>query len=195
MDTDSQAAATAAGKRVLTQDEFDRLLAWLDPDRERAGKRYEEIRRKLIKFFACRGCPEGEDLTDETINRVARNVIEIAENWSGDHILYFYKVAHYVQLEYRRKKPPPALPPPARPSDEVEREHACLEQCMQHLNVSSRKLVLEYYQKQKRAKIAHRERLAQQLGITLNALRIRACRIRENLYLCVQGCLAQQTAD
>ena len=194
MSTDSQTAARA-GKRVLTQDEFDRLLAWLDPDREQAGRRYEEIRRKLIRLFACRGCPEGEDLADETINRVARKVIEIAENWSGDQALYFYAVAHKVHLEYLRKKPTPVLPPPPRPSEEVEREHACLEQCMQHLPAGNRELVLQYYQKQKKAKIEHRESLAQQLGITLNALRIRACRIRETLFLCVQDCLAQQAAD
>ena len=30
---------------VLTQDAFDVLLARLDPDAERAGRRYEEIRQ------------------------------------------------------------------------------------------------------------------------------------------------------
>src|SRR5947209_6617862 len=39
-------------------DSFDRLLAWLNPDREQAGQRYEEIRRRLIKIFARRGCSE-----------------------------------------------------------------------------------------------------------------------------------------
>ncbi|HEY7785163.1 MAG TPA: hypothetical protein VIB00_10575, partial [Pyrinomonadaceae bacterium] len=56
---------------VLTQESFDALLHWLDPQRDRAGLRYEEIRRSLIKIFACRGCAEPEDLADETINRVS----------------------------------------------------------------------------------------------------------------------------
>ena len=55
---------------ALSQEAFDRLLAWLDPDRDRAGERYEEIRRKLIGIFLRRGCSTAEDLTDEAINRV-----------------------------------------------------------------------------------------------------------------------------
>jgi len=34
---------------VLTQEAFDRLLGWLDPDRESAGEKYEAIRLRLIK--------------------------------------------------------------------------------------------------------------------------------------------------
>jgi hypothetical protein len=40
---------------VLTQELFDPLLDWLDPDRERAGHKYETIRLKLIKIFTSRG--------------------------------------------------------------------------------------------------------------------------------------------
>ena len=42
----------------LTQEAFDALLAWLDPEREAAGRKYEEIRLRLIKLFTCRGCSE-----------------------------------------------------------------------------------------------------------------------------------------
>ena len=45
----------------ITQDAFDKFLAWLDSDRDRAGARYEDIRRKLIRIFTCRGCQAGED--------------------------------------------------------------------------------------------------------------------------------------
>ena len=55
---------------VLTQEDFDRLLRWLDANLEAAGKEYEAIRQRLIKIFARRGCSEAEDLADETINRV-----------------------------------------------------------------------------------------------------------------------------
>jgi hypothetical protein len=41
---------------VLTQDAFDKLLNWLDSDRERAGQKYETIRLRLIKIFTCRRC-------------------------------------------------------------------------------------------------------------------------------------------
>ncbi len=178
----------------LTQEYFDALLLWLDPNREQAGQKYEKIRLRLIKIFTCRGCFEPEDLADETINRVAKRLKDIADEFEGDSSLYFYGVASKVYLEYVRKKPAPSPPPPRRDSDEVEREYRCLERCMERLTSDNRQLVLQYYQEEKRAKIDHRKRLAESLGIALNALRIRAHRIRLTLLECVQQCLQEQQA-
>lgn len=205
MCTDSQTRAADGGKWVLDQTAFDRLLDWLDPERERAGQRYEDIRLKLIKIFTCRGCRESEDLADETINRVARKLAEIADTYTGDQALYFYGVAHKVYLEHLRKRPAPAAAAvaPIRPDewgreeeegDQREREYECLDRCMHALAPHSRDLVLQYYREEKREKIEHRKRLAARLGIGVNALRIRACRIRESLYRCVQACLGEEAA-
>src|SRR6478672_10875246 len=79
---------------VLTQESFDALLDWLDPHREQAGQKYEDIRRRLIKLFVCRGCPEPEDLADETINRVIKKLKEIESGFTGDKARYFYGVAN-----------------------------------------------------------------------------------------------------
>ena len=178
---------------VLTQDAFDALLTWLAPEREHAAKRYEEIRRRLIKFFACRSYAAAEDLTDETINRVARKVQEeLGRTYVGDTAPYFYGVAHNVYLEHVRKKPAPLPMPPPRPTEEVEREHACLEQCLERLPKRSSELIREFYQEEKQAKIEHRKMLAERLGITPNALRIQAHRIRLTLLECVRQCLGQQ---
>jgi RNA polymerase sigma factor (sigma-70 family) len=175
---------------VLTREAFDALLTWLDPDPERAAKRYEEIRRRLNRFFTCRKCVAPEDLTDETMNRVARRMQE-GLTYVGETAPYFYGVAHNVYLEYVRKKPPVPPPPPPRPTEEVEREHACLEQCLEHLQPRSRELIREFYQEEKRAKIEHRKQLASRLGMTPNALRIQAHRIRIVLLECVQQCLGR----
>ena len=61
---------------ILKQEEFDRLLCWLDPDPERAGLTYEKIRWRLVAILASRGCTSPEELADETIDRVARRVVE-----------------------------------------------------------------------------------------------------------------------
>lgn len=186
---------------VVTQQAFDSLLNWLDADRESAGTKYEKIRVRLIKIFTCRGCGEADDLADETINRVTVKLGEIAANYSGDPALYFYGVAQKVHLEYLRKRPlvqesletgrepggQTTWPPEA--ADEVEHEYACLEQCMDRLPPENRRLVLEYYHEEKRAKIDHRKQLADQLGIAVNALRIRAHRLRAQLQQCLQSCL------
>jgi DNA-directed RNA polymerase specialized sigma24 family protein len=76
----------------------------------------------------------------------------------------------------------------------VEQEHACLEECMLALPAEQRRLVLEYYQGDKGVKIKRRRRLARELNIALNALRIRAYRIRATLQLCVEACIARAEA-
>jgi DNA-directed RNA polymerase specialized sigma24 family protein len=182
-------------ERVLTQEVFDRLLSWLSPNREEAGKKYEAVRRRLIKIFACRGCCEAEELTDETINRVALKVEELAEHYVGDPALYFYGVAQKIHMEYLRKKPVPLESPPAYASEEIEPEYECLDHCMETLSAYDRELILQYYQEEKRAKINGRKALARQMGMALNALRIRAHRIRTILQQCVRSCLDQGAVE
>lgn len=188
----------------ITQEAFDGLLGWLDTNREQAAQKYEKIRTRLIKIFTCRGCGNADELADETINRVTAKVVEISPSYSGDPALYFYGVAQKVHLEYLRSRP--RLQDPLEASRErqsnyvidqvgdIEPEYACLERCMDQLPTENRRLVLEYYQEEKQARIDHRRKLAQEFGIAVNALRIRAHRIRLQLQVCVQACLEQSPA-
>jgi DNA-directed RNA polymerase specialized sigma24 family protein len=177
---------------VLSTESFDLLLTWLNPDREQAGLRYEEIRRRLIKIFARHGCWEAEDLADETLRRVELNVCNVAPGWVNDPALYFYAVARNVRREYGRRKRAPVLPPPAPDAEQAEREDACLERCMQRLLTGDeRALVLQYHQGQGREKIERRQGLGQQHGLGTNALRIRIHRLLKRLRPCILECLAQ----
>ena len=168
------------------------MLVWLNPNPDEAGKKYEEIRRHLIKIFTCRGCHCAEELADETINRVARKVQEVAAGYVGDRSLYFYGVARNVHLEYVRTRAVPDPPPPPEPRTESDREYECLERCMEILSAANRELILEYYREDKQAKIDHRIELARRAGIGLNALRIQVCRITATLQKCVIECVAQK---
>jgi len=173
-------------------DSFDRLLAWLNPDREQAGQRYEEIRRRLIKIFARRGCSEAEDLADETLRRVELNVCKVAPDWVNDPALYFYAVARNVRHEYARRTRARGLPPLAPDTEQAEREDVCLERCMQRLLTSDeRSLMLQYHQGRGRSKIEGRQELGRQHGLGPNALRIRVHRLLKRLRPCVFDCLAQ----
>jgi DNA-directed RNA polymerase specialized sigma24 family protein len=165
----------------LTQEKFDGLLEWLDSDRDRAGDRYEYIRRRLIKIFTCRGRHDAEELADETISRVIAKVLTLSKEYVGDPALYFYGVAQKVYLEAVRKRPPAVIPPPVVQSEDIEEEYECLERCMGQLTPANRELVLEYYQNDKKAKIENRKELAHRKGIAQNALRIRAYRIRSEI--------------
>ena len=176
----------------LSQDSFDELLAWLNPDRDKAGKIYEDIRQRLIKIFTYRGSPIAEDLADETINRVAKKVHEIRSTYVGDPSLYFHGVARYVYLEYVKKRPdplPPVLVSEPEESQDSELEYTCLERCISHLTPNNRELVLEYFQDEKRARIDRRKELTERLDISLNALRIRAHRVCASLKKCMRECL------
>lgn len=184
--------------RTITKDKFDELLAWLDPDRSRAGIRYEDIRQSLVRIFLWRGCGDPEGLADETIDRVTRKVHELKLSYVGDPAPYFYSVAKRLILEEQRRvlthAPLDDLnvlsgPPPDDQGADSEREYDCLKSCMQQLSPDNRNLVMSYYLKEKHAKIDHRRELALRLGIEINALRVRMYRLRSTLEACITHCL------
>lgn len=174
---------------VLSPEEFDRLLFWLDPDRELAAITYEKIRWRLIAILAARECPIPEELADETIDRVARRVSDIADHYSGDKILYFFGVANNVHHEYLKKPVAPEVPPPINEQENRETAYDCLEHCLKRLPDDARKFIVDYYSEDKQAKIDLRRRIADELGVSLNTLRLRALRIRGSLQGCIEKCL------
>jgi RNA polymerase sigma factor (sigma-70 family) len=180
---------------ALTQERFDSLLNWLDPDRDIAAEKYEAIRLRLQKIFAARGCSEIEDLADETITRVASKIEQLG-NYSGDPARYFYGVAHHIWQDYRRRRSSETLPLESPPvlSTDVERQLSCVEKCLEQLSPSNREAVLAYYLHEKESRLASRKVLADQLGISQNALRIRFHRIKLKLQDCVHACLERKTA-
>ena len=193
---------SAPSKRdwTLTSEAFDQLLLAFDVDREKAGEKYEIIRRKLTEFFEARGSHTPPDDVDEAMNRVARRICE------GEQIqdlnAYFYGVARLIWLETLRAHDKEHTPlelaptPIAVNAGEVEAQHqqreqrfSCLEQCLSKLSEANRSLIVEYYREEKGLKIETRKRQAAILNTTLNGLRLRASRIRAELTQCVHSCL------
>lgn len=184
-------------KWELTGAAFAKLLARLDADEERAGARYEALRLALVKFFDWQGVALAEDLTDETLNRVARKLDE--GETLHDVPAYCHGVARLVLREYQRSSAQrrvniEEVTPVAAPPEIVEpdQRRACLAGCLGELPMESRQLILRYYQDDKRQKIDARAALAAQLGIPLNALRSRAQRIRDRLEQCVKRCVVKE---
>ena len=185
-------------KWVLTQEAFNRLLASLDADCEQAGQKYERIRLKLIHYFAWRGTTFPEAEADETINRVAQK-IEAGEEIKNLNA-YFYGVARLVLAESLRirekeqeaiKRAPLAEVPYKDDDSDSARRRVCLAHCLRRLPEESRDLIIEYYQDEQGKKIKRRKDLASRLDIPVNALRIRAHRIRTGLEMCVKECLGK----
>lgn len=181
---------------TLTQAAFDKLLARLDDDRERAGEKYEQLRLKLVKFFDYRGSLAPDEHADETLNRVTRKIDEgeAIENLQA----YCYGTARLFFLDVlkERKKVPledaPELFQEAgfdHGEDEADLQFKCFDGCLQKLPAENRELILGYYEDEKRDKIDKRKNLAERFGLELNALRIRTCRIRTKLETCVADCM------
>jgi DNA-directed RNA polymerase specialized sigma24 family protein len=176
----------------LTGDAFACLLARLDPDPQRAGEQYEILRRALIVFFRGRGCEQCEELSDETLDRVARRLGDGAQ--IDDPARFAYGVALRVWQESWRR---PVVRPletvralAAAPVADDGREDECLARCLARLPAQDRSLILGYYAFDKREKIDHRARLARELGLALTGLRTRAHRIRAALESCLRACVA-----
>jgi DNA-directed RNA polymerase specialized sigma24 family protein len=181
----------------VTQEAFDQFLACLELDREQAGLEYEKIRTKLVSFFECRDCRFAEDYADETINRVVRKIGE------GESIreprTYVYGVARMIILEiakeqHKQRAAYDELPhsnPFAEDLEPSDIKIEYLKRCLEALPQESRALITQYYEGERRSKIDNRKKLSEQMSIPLNALRIRAHRLREKLVTCIDKCMQQ----
>ena len=189
---------------TLTESSFTKFLTWLEDGASSEGRAYLAIRRRLVAYFDRKNCLEPDDLADETLNRVARRLEEEGSIESEAPAKYCYIVARYVFLEYLRsarskdvglEENVPHLADNRDNADELaekERKLACLERCCNNLDAPSRDLITRYYYGKERVKIENRRRLAENLGISMNALSIRACRIRDKLEDCVRTCIQRQ---
>src|SRR5688572_487660 len=190
----------------VTPEAFDSLLYSLHPNRDHAGRLYESLRRKLLEFFEARGSHTPDEHADETFDRVMRRIAEgeRIENPAG----YCYGVARFVWKEAsrRRSKEPLELdekvhiPTVVNDADHdleatrelVERRLDCLDKCLNHLADETRDFIVEYYKDDKGVKIDQRKLLAERLNTTLNALRLRASRLRRELAKCTDNCVEKK---
>lgn len=173
---------------------FEALLAALHPDRNEAGRAYERLRRRLIRFFTLHGAAGPDDLADEALDRLARRLHE------GESIRqlpgYLAGIAHLLlreewarlQRDGRNARLGVAAGMPASDDDSA---HEALEACLQTMPAASRELIYRYYSSEARANAQGRKKLADELGVSVNALRNRAFRLRQELEKCVKGRLTE----
>ncbi len=181
---------------------FDRLLAMLGPDRDRAGRRYLEIRANLVRMFEWRGCVAPDEYADEAMNRCARKIGEGAE--IQDLASYAIGVGRMLVMEMNRARARAPLPMgkapepytlPVEPADDSESRMNCLRCCLSRLSPENRELILHYYQGDKGDKIENRKTLSERFGVPQGTLRMRALRLRESLQKCAQDCIACPAAS
>ena len=160
------------------------------------------MRRRLVAYFDRKNCEHPDDLADETLTRVMRRFQEEATLSNTPPARYCYIVARFVFLEHlrlpqRADQDPEWLgripadggsQPLTGEPDRYEQLLNCLDCCLQKLDPRDREMILEYYVGEQRAKIETRRNIAIKLGLTMNAVSIRACRIRDKLETCMKTC-------
>jgi DNA-directed RNA polymerase specialized sigma24 family protein len=189
---------------VFTKFAFERLLEWLDDGIDSRGETYLEMRRRLVSYYERRNRLAADELADETFNRIARTLEKDGAIATTPPARYCYVVAKFVLLEDIRGERRHVRLHEERaahgasvyweahdePDAELvaeEQRLECLECCLETLKPEQRELIVEYYRDGGRQKIERRRGLAKRLGISMNALGIRASRIRGALEACVNA--------
>jgi DNA-directed RNA polymerase specialized sigma24 family protein len=217
----------AISGKTMDSDEFERLLAGLNPDRDRAGEAYEKLRSRLTTFFWHEGCPDAEveRLADRTFDVVARQLNEGLVIRTDLHT-YALGIARRKASEWHKtaKIRPTfsveaALDEPTGlnyadrqgvriqdrqvfgkwDDDPVEKLYrskssGCLEECKKRLPMEQQRIWREYYRCDDGPEIDYKQTVANELGITKDALKLRVHRIRIKLEECVLACVQKSSS-
>jgi DNA-directed RNA polymerase specialized sigma24 family protein len=141
---------------------------------------------RLVRFFEWQGCQTPEDAADTTFDRAIRKIDAGAS--VPDVPRYINGIARLVLKEYRRigyrevsldivDKLPNAAPDTSDDNYQV-----CVERCLRRLPSDGSTMLLEYFSG------GNRDQLASKRGMTLNALRIRISKLKEQLRKCAVPC-------
>src|ERR1051325_8393936 len=158
-------------ERDPTAEEFEKLLKWIDPDRETAAHKLQLIQSRITKIFISRGCVDGETLTDEVTNRVAVRIDKVIQTYPTplQCLLGFIPNVHKEYLREQHEQGNAQAPPAPRPAEVLESEDQCLTECMGTLPARDCDLFSRYFGVDKRIKIPARKTLAEELNLTTNA--------------------------
>jgi len=187
----------------LTEENFNLFLDMLSTNREEAGRKYETLRHKIINYFLMRGMADPEELADKTfdntmhwlakhhlhsnyINNIDKYLLGVARNIAYESLRNSTRTvpvveAHNVQVGLSSEQE----------NDFQESLHNALQKALNDLSESARELIRAYYETGN-PNFEHRRKVADRLGLSINALRIRVHRINEHLRYAIKDYLAQE---
>jgi DNA-directed RNA polymerase specialized sigma24 family protein len=168
------------------QTAFDKLFQLLEPKAQSIEEGFQQCRFKLLKFFAWRRCEDPENLADETVNRLLKNVAAGQEILADKPYSYVYAIASHVFMEYLRAKKKSGVIIDIDDMQEMavpEVVDDCQKQCLEQLSNEKRELLARYYLDDDQ-----RDDIAEEQGLSLNALRLQVHRIKHGLRRCCEDC-------
>jgi hypothetical protein len=172
---------------------FRTLLERLAID-DNVATAYERLRTRLVSFFRLTFPVEAEALADEAIDRLARR---LQDGTPVEHLAgYALGIARLLVLETgaRQRKEDQAARGAMLEAELNEQDSdadaavPALQACLESAGPESAGFILDYYAAEGGAsRIERRRQLAERAGLTLNALRNRALRMRIALEKCVMA--------
>lgn len=169
----------------------------LGEDDSSRGLEYERIRSRLLSFFVWKGCADNDTLADESLMRVGRKLAE-GVTLEQSVATYALGVARFVYLEHvkaqvRSREAAERAPDPTPDEEAADHEMRlrALDDCMGALKDDDATLVQRYYAEPRgQKKIEIRKNLAEERGLSMNALRLRTLKLRKQLAQCVEQKMA-----
>ena len=187
----------------LSTKDFDEFLKTLDAQRDQAAEKYIALRERLERFFDWRDCENSEELTDIVFDRAVKKISEGEKVKNAE--AYCVSIAKFVLLENRRevfKHEELDENSPKQEKESVEEEESgekkdikfrCLDECLTNLPGEKRALLIDYFDTDEKTMIPKRKKVAENIGVNLNTLRIRISRLKTKLEVCVKECCAKKT--
>ena len=177
----------------MRREAFGKLLDLLNPDEETAAIEYRKLHQRLSRFFEWNSVEDPDALADKAIDRLCRrvgedNAVEPVRNPSsfalGIARLLLQEETRRQQRQTEAERYWEIRDPVSSP--EVEEMDKALQHCLAKLPPERRALIEKYYANGETKKARLHQELADNLGLTINALRNRALRARQDLEACMR---------
>jgi DNA-directed RNA polymerase specialized sigma24 family protein len=174
---------------------FKELLNLLNPDEAKAAVEYHNLHQRLTRFFDWNNGQDPMALADEVLDRLAKRAVEpdVKEGVRNTSAFALGIARHLLQEEVRRQikmaeisRHWQAMESTRIQETESEPLDNALQHCLGKMQPERRSVVEAYYCFEGAEKIKVRQRLAEAEGLSLNALRNRALRARQDLEKCMR---------
>jgi DNA-directed RNA polymerase specialized sigma24 family protein len=172
----------------VQRETLKQLLDLLGPDEEQAAAEYRKLHERLTRFFEWNHVEDPMALADEALDRLGKRATD-AEIKGGvrDVSAFALGVArHLLQEEGRRQQKNAEISRhwkihKSNVSSDAEEMEDALQHCLAKMQPDRRKLLETYYVYSGAEKAVMHQKLAQEYGLSINALRNRAMRARQEL--------------
>jgi RNA polymerase sigma factor (sigma-70 family) len=171
------------------------LLSLLHPDEQQAAVEYRKLHERLVRFFDWNNVEDSLALADEAIDRLAKRAGEAGiERGVRNASSFALGVArHLLQEEARRRQQEMELSRHLKEEARAATLHwesrpmeDALQECLLRMPRDRRELIKAYYTYGGGEKAKAHQELAERLGLSLNSLRNRALRARQELETCIR---------